>query len=140
VRVDERRRSGDVRRPGMADGDLSMFGTDTDTFRADVTQAIDAIVAAHAGDRIVVVNHAGIINAYLGGVLGIERLQWVGIAYGGACRMDASRAGVRSILPLNERAHGCGLRSSRQRDPANAWPGNQQPDVVESVRQSGGFS
>lgn len=42
-------------------------------FRHRVIQAIEAIVASHTGQRVVVVTHAGAINAYLSMILGIER-------------------------------------------------------------------
>ena len=42
-------------------------------FRRRVIEAIEAIVARHPGQRVVVVAHGGVINAYLSMVLGIER-------------------------------------------------------------------
>jgi broad specificity phosphatase PhoE len=42
-------------------------------FRSRVIQAIEAIVARHPGQRVVVVAHGGVINAYLSMVLGIQR-------------------------------------------------------------------
>jgi len=42
-------------------------------FRRRVIQALEAIVARHPGQRVVVVAHGGVINAYLSMVLGIQR-------------------------------------------------------------------
>lgn len=42
-------------------------------FRHRVVGEIEAIVARHPGERIVIVAHGGVINAYLSMVLGIER-------------------------------------------------------------------
>lgn len=42
-------------------------------FRLRVIQAIDGIVAHHGGKRVVVITHAGAINAYLGMALDIGR-------------------------------------------------------------------
>jgi broad specificity phosphatase PhoE len=112
VPVDELRRTDDARWAAMAAGDLTVYGTDAPTFRAGVTAAIEAIVDAHPGDTVAVVTHAGVINAYLGGVLGIDRLLWVELDYAAVCRLAVSRGGVRSVLSLNERPHGCGLPST----------------------------
>jgi broad specificity phosphatase PhoE len=109
VTVDELRRSGDARWAAMAAGDLTVFGTDVETFREDVSSAIDAIVDAHPGETVAVVAHAGVINAYLGGRLDIDRLLWVELAYAAICRVAVSRSGVWSILSLNERPHACGM-------------------------------
>jgi 2,3-bisphosphoglycerate-dependent phosphoglycerate mutase len=40
--------------------------------RGRVTQALDAIIAAHGGARVAVVSHAGAINAYIAGLLGLK--------------------------------------------------------------------
>lgn len=114
VPVHELRRTDDARWAAMAAGDLTVYGTDAETFRAGVTAAIEAIVDAHPGDTVAVVTHAGVINAYLGGVLGIDRLLWVELNYAAICRLAVSRAGVRSVLSLNEQPHGCGLPSTYQ--------------------------
>jgi broad specificity phosphatase PhoE len=42
-------------------------------FRQRVLQAINAIISRRAGERVVLVTHAGVINAYLSNVLGIQR-------------------------------------------------------------------
>ena len=125
VTVDEMRRTGDPRWTAMAAGDLEVFGTDAETFRAEVAAAIGAIVDAHPGETVAVVAHAGVINAYLGGMLEIDRLLWVELDYAAICRVAISRRGVRSVLALNERPHCCGLPSS---------------DSLLSIRLPGGTS
>jgi probable phosphoglycerate mutase len=125
VTVDELRRTGDPRWTAMAAGDLEVFGTDSETFRAEVAAAIGAIVDAHPGETVAVVAHAGVINAYLGGMLEIDRLLWVELDYAAICRVAISRRGVRSVLALNERPHCCGLPSS---------------DSLLSIRLPGGTS
>jgi probable phosphoglycerate mutase len=45
----------------------------TRLFRHRVVQAVDAIISQHPGQRVLLVTHAGVINAYLTMVLGIER-------------------------------------------------------------------
>jgi 2,3-bisphosphoglycerate-dependent phosphoglycerate mutase len=125
VTVDELRRTGDPRWTAMAAGDLEVFGTDAETFRAEVAAAVGAIVDAHPGETVAVVAHAGVINAYLGGMLEIDRLLWVELDYAAICRVAISRRGVRSVLALNERPHCCGLPSS---------------DSLLSIRLPGGTS
>jgi probable phosphoglycerate mutase len=112
VPVEELRRTGDARWTAMAAGDLAVFGTDAGTFRAEVSAAVGAIADAHPGQTVAVVAHAGVINAYLGDMLDIDRLLWVELDYAAICRVAVSRSGVRSVLALNERPHGCGLPSN----------------------------
>jgi broad specificity phosphatase PhoE len=45
----------------------------TRAFRQRVIQAVDSIITNHPGQRVVLVTHAGVINAYFSMVLGIER-------------------------------------------------------------------
>jgi broad specificity phosphatase PhoE len=45
----------------------------SNAFRRRVTETVDAIVSRRAGQRVVLVTHAGVINAYLSIALGIER-------------------------------------------------------------------
>jgi probable phosphoglycerate mutase len=111
VPVEELRRTGDARWTAMAAGDLAVFGTDAETFRAEVSAAVGAIANAHPGQTVAVVAHAGVINAYLGDMLDIDRLLWVELDYAAICRVAVSRSGVRSVLALNERPHDCGLPS-----------------------------
>jgi len=111
VPVEELRRTGDARWTAMAAGDLAVFGTDAETFRAEVSAAVGAIADAHPGQTVAVVAHAGVINAYLGDMLDIDRLLWVELDYAGISRVAVSRGGVRSVLSLNERPHRCGLPS-----------------------------
>ena len=76
-------------------------------FRDRVVAAVDAIVAAHPGGRVVVGCHAGVINVYLGEVLGlpIDRRGFHYPNYTSIARVAASRSGVRTIVTVNETAH-----------------------------------
>ncbi len=42
-------------------------------FRQRVLQAMDAIIARHPGERVVVVAHGGVINAYVSTLLNVPR-------------------------------------------------------------------
>jgi probable phosphoglycerate mutase len=74
-------------------------------FQADVVAAIEAIVAAHPGQRVAVVCHGGVINAYAGHVLGIDDPLFFLPAYTSVSRVLAASTGVRSIESLNESGH-----------------------------------
>jgi probable phosphoglycerate mutase len=76
-------------------------------FRRRVVDAIDALIATHPGGRIVVGCHAGVINVYLGEVLGlpIDRRGFHYPNYTSVHRVAASRSGVRTVVTINETAH-----------------------------------
>lgn len=78
---------------------------DSAAFRAGVVAAVEALVEAHAGGRVVAVCHGGVINAYVGHVLGIERSLWFAPDYAGITRVAAARTGRRSVRSLNETGH-----------------------------------
>jgi 2,3-bisphosphoglycerate-dependent phosphoglycerate mutase len=123
VAVETLRRDGDPRYAALISGDLELYGTDADTFRATVVEAIDGIVDRHAGETVAVVSHAGVINAYLGVHLGIgKRLIWAALDYAGVTRVIANRTGVRTISALNERAHHCGQPAVAPLKESESWP------------------
>lgn len=95
--------------------DLSPWGTTAVDFRTRVTAAFDRIVASHPGRAVIVVSHGGVANAYLGGLLGIDRIHFHSPEYGSISRVRASKAGVRTVVSLNETSH---LRLSTCPDPA----------------------
>lgn len=78
-------------------------------FQAEVVDAIEQIVAAHPGQRVAVVCHGGVINAYAGHVLGIDDPLFFLPKYTSVSRILAASTGVRSIESLNEDGHLRGL-------------------------------
>jgi 2,3-bisphosphoglycerate-dependent phosphoglycerate mutase len=74
-------------------------------FRSRVTGAVDRIVAAHPGQKVAVVCHGGVINAYIGGQLGTDQVLFFEPRYTSISRVKASSAGVRSLHSLNEAPH-----------------------------------
>ncbi len=80
-------------------------GMDPAAFQRQVVPAVEAIVAGHAGQRVVVVTHGGVVNVYLAHVLGIAKLLWFHPEYASLCRVHAARTGERSVATLNETAH-----------------------------------
>jgi probable phosphoglycerate mutase len=86
-------------------GDLSEWGTDVPAFRARVVKAVDEVVRLHPSQRVLLVAHGGVINAYLGHVLGLSYLTFHRPAYTGMSRVLASSSGRREIETVNETPH-----------------------------------
>jgi probable phosphoglycerate mutase len=74
-------------------------------FRGVVVDAIERIVAAHPGQRVAVVCHGGVVNAYAAHVLGIDDVLFFLPHYTSVSRIMAASSGERSIASLNEAAH-----------------------------------
>lgn len=72
--------------------------------RQRVVATVEGILAAHAGERVVVACHGGVINAYLGWVLGISEDIWFRPAHASVSRVRA-RDARRALLSLNETHH-----------------------------------
>lgn len=89
----------------MRDERWDDLGVDAVGFVRRVVGAVDAIAAAHAGERVAVVCHAGVVNAYTAAVLGLERLLWFEPMYTSITRVLVNRDGRRSVFTLNEHAH-----------------------------------
>ena len=80
-------------------------GVDPVAFCAAVTAATEDVIARFPSRRVVAVCHGGVINAYLGGVLGLSRVLWFHPEYASISRVAASSGGIRSIVSLNETGH-----------------------------------
>ncbi|MEO6317824.1 MAG: histidine phosphatase family protein [Acidimicrobiales bacterium] len=78
-------------------------------FQAVVVAAIERIVAAHPRQRVAVVCHGGVINAYAAHVLGIADPLFFLPQYTSISRVFAASTGERSVASLNETAHVRGL-------------------------------
>jgi probable phosphoglycerate mutase len=111
IPVEELRATKDERWLAMVEGRLDAYETDPVVFQQGVVTAVERVIDANAGRKVAVVCHGGVINAYVGHILGIERLMWFEPAYTSVHRIAASRSGVRSLVALNEVAHlrGTGL-------------------------------
>ena len=109
IPYEELKATQDPRFLAMVEGHLDDFTVDPVAFRAGVVAAVERVIAAHPGERVAVVCHGGVINAYAGHVLGIAAPLWFEPRYAGITRVAASRAGARSIVTLNEFGHLRGL-------------------------------
>lgn len=74
-------------------------------FKGVVVDAVERVVAAHPSQRVAVVCHGGVVNAYAGHVLGLADPLFFLPAYTSISRVLASGSGARSIGSLNETAH-----------------------------------
>jgi len=86
-------------------------GIDIDAFRTTAVSALESIVASHPGERVAVVCHGGVINAWAAHVLGISRPLFFEPVYTSVNRFLAAGSGERSVVSLNEAAH---LRAARR--------------------------
>ncbi|MEO6988424.1 MAG: histidine phosphatase family protein [Aquihabitans sp.] len=73
-------------------------------FRSTVVQAIDAIAATPGLDRVAVVCHGGVINAYLSQALNLPGTIFFEPAYTSVSRVRA-RDGHRQVVSVNETPH-----------------------------------
>lgn len=74
------------------------------TFRSTVVHAIDAIAATPGLDRVAVVCHGGVINAYLSQALNLPGTMFFEPAYTSVSRVRA-RDGHRQVVSVNEAPH-----------------------------------
>lgn len=80
-------------------------------FKAEVVASVERIVAAHPGQRVAVICHGGVVNAYTGHVLGVSNPLFFLPEYTSISRVLAASSGERSIQTLNESAHLRGLHA-----------------------------
>lgn len=74
------------------------------SIRTRMRDAINDIVAAHPGQRVVVISHAGTINAYLAALLGLEK-DFFFPAGNTSISIVRAREEKRLIVTLNDTAH-----------------------------------
>lgn len=89
----------------LAEDRLEDVVEDAATFRPRVAESIERVISAHPGRRVLVICHGGVINVALAEVLGLQRSLWFEPAYASIHRMAASRAGIRTLISLNETGH-----------------------------------
>lgn len=74
------------------------------TFRTRVVAAIDAIVADHPGERVAIVCHGGVINAYMSSMLSMPGTMFFEPAYTSVNRALAGGT-HKQLVSLNETPH-----------------------------------
>jgi probable phosphoglycerate mutase len=112
VPIEELKATNDPRWQQMLDDDWDDRDETRIEFADRVYATIEAIVAAHPGEKVAVVCHGGVINAYLARVLAApDSAGFFYPNYTSIHRVAAARSGQRQILTINETAHlrGTGL-------------------------------
>lgn len=111
IPVAELRETNDERWRAMIEGRWQDYGGEApERFRARIVPTIDALIDTHPGETVVAVCHGGVINVYLGALLGLEHHLWFDPAYTSLSRVRAARGGPRSLASLNETGHLLGER------------------------------
>lgn len=105
IPLEELKAADDPRWRATQRGELFGDYVDPAVFRRRVISTLEAVVQANPGRKVVAVCHGGVINAYIGHVLGLTRALWFAPAYASISRVAASRQGRRGVLSLNETAH-----------------------------------
>ncbi len=72
VPVEELKATNDPRWIAMLDGIWEQDGEDEETFNARTIGAIERIIGEHRGERVAIVCHGGVINAYLTHILDLD--------------------------------------------------------------------
>jgi probable phosphoglycerate mutase len=105
IPIEELKSTNDPAWQAMRDERWDLLGVDPTVFRDRVVDAIDSMAAAHPSQRVAVVCHGGVINAYTSSVLGLDRMLWFEPAYTSITRVLVTRDGRRSLHTLNETPH-----------------------------------
>jgi 2,3-bisphosphoglycerate-dependent phosphoglycerate mutase len=105
IPYEELKATRDDRFLAMVEGRFDHYDVDPATFQRGVVTAMEHIVTANPGKVVAVVCHGGVINAYLGNILGIDRLLFFEPGYTSISRVVAARTGERSLVSLNETTH-----------------------------------
>lgn len=91
----------------LASGDYMAEVGDPAGWMGDVVTTVETIVEDHPGERVAVVCHGGVVNAYLAQCLEFppERFLRFDVDYSSVTRIMASSRGHRSVIAINERTH-----------------------------------
>lgn len=85
---------------------------DADAFRARVVRAIDAVIDANIGQRVVIACHGGVINAYLAHLLRSAYDHLVSVHHTSITVVRAADT-RRELLTINDYAHVMPIQSAR---------------------------
>ncbi len=112
IPVEELKAANDPRWQAMLRGEWESDESE-ESFRQRMLDAIETIIDAHRGQRVAVVCHGGVINGYLGHVLGLDESApgFFYPNYTSINRVAAASSGERSVVTVNETSHlrGTGL-------------------------------
>lgn len=85
--------------------DVSPFSEGSAEFRARIVTVVEGIIATAKGTHIAIVCHGGVINAYLGHLLGLEVDMFFRPVHASVSRVLVGTHGRRVIHTLNELHH-----------------------------------
>ena len=107
IPIEELRQTRDPRFFALVEGRWDELGSSVDpgAFSDVVFTTIEDVINRFPGQRVAVVCHGGVINLYLGRILGVDRHLWFEPGYTSISRVAASRDGHRTVVSLNETAH-----------------------------------
>jgi probable phosphoglycerate mutase len=105
IPLEELKAARDERYLALVEGRIEDFDVDPAAFEAGVVGAIERVIERHPRQKVAVVCHGGVINAYMAHILGIERMLFFNPHYTSVSRVLAASTGQRSVLTLNETAH-----------------------------------
>lgn len=105
IPIEELKAANDPRWQALVRGEWTVHEESPEQFRGRVVDRIESLIAGHSGQRIAVVCHGGVVNAYLAHVLGLGIQQFFYPNYTSIHRVAAARTGERSIVTVNETAH-----------------------------------
>jgi probable phosphoglycerate mutase len=112
VPVEELKANNDPRWQEMLRGEWTSTDETEEEFIKRTVSSIEEIIASHASQRVAIVCHGGVINAYICHVLGLKNQRGFFYPnYTSIHRIAAAGSGERSIVTLNETSHlrGSGL-------------------------------
>jgi len=112
VPVEELKAANDPRWHELVSGEWTATHETEEEFISRVTSSIEAIISHHGSQRVAIVCHGGVINAYIATILGMgNRRGFFYPNYTSIHRVAAARSGERSVVTLNETSHlrGSGL-------------------------------
>lgn len=112
VPVEELKAANDPRWQELISGQWTAEHETQDEFIERVRSSIEQIIADHPSQRVAIVCHGGVINAYIASILGLENKRGFFYPnYTSIHRIAAARSGERSVVTLNETTHlrGSGL-------------------------------
>lgn len=97
----------DDRARAIAEGRYDDFvpALDRAAFRARAASVLDEVLDRWPAPRVVAVCHGGLINAVVGGVLGLEPLFWHNTGYTSISRLRRMPTGRVVVTSVNETAH-----------------------------------
>ena len=112
VPVEELKAKNDPRWQEMLRGEWTSTDETEEEFINRTVSSIEKIITNHASQRVAIVCHGGVINAYICHVLGLKNQRGFFYPnYTSIHRIAAAGSGERSIVTLNETSHlrGTGL-------------------------------